>query len=75
VTIAIAPQLGETGEVKPLICPTTEAEYFSADRLTYIRGDLPAGQAQIRCASRMASRLQRLRHEDVAFHDAARGAS
>ena len=28
VTIAIAPQLGETGEVKLLICPTAQRKYF-----------------------------------------------
>jgi len=30
VTIAIAPQSGETGDVKSLICPTAQRKYFYA---------------------------------------------
>jgi hypothetical protein len=44
VTIAIAPHLDETGEIKLLIWPTREAEYFHAKGLINIWGDLPVRQ-------------------------------
>jgi hypothetical protein len=44
VTIAIAPHLDETGEIKLLIWPTREAKYFHAQGLINIWGDLPVRQ-------------------------------
>src|ERR1700730_11795981 len=45
-----SPQMGETRGLKPLICPTAKAEYFSAEGWTVAREDrgrdLPVGHVR-----------------------------
>src|SRR6266702_4965641 len=53
--------MGETGRVKPVICPTTEAEYFCAKGWTGIcptGADLPVG-----CLRELRSSLFRARSD------------